>query len=484
VKGLPDLLGRPAFLGFVLLFFFTTHLYRITDPPNGYHRWRETDTAAVARNFATESWNPLRPRIDVRGTGDGVVGTEFPAYTWTVAAASTLGWDIHGWGRLLTVLGACAALLGFHRVVRGFTGQNDLAGLATFLAASVPLLAFYGRTIQPDVWALAFATNALAVFLKWTKGGHASLAAAAATLTALAGSIKPTYLAIGLPMLVALWKQEGAGLFKQPRTWLFAAGALLPVWIWFQWARGLDPGNHYFLSGGNWEAGGQAILGGEFYRNVYRVRFLELIVGTPVVWAFVVGLVMLRKLPNAGILVAWIIGVFSTYFLTATYCATAHDYHTMTAVFPLAVVTALGLRATLTHSSRTLRVFAIITMLAMPVYGFGRIAHRYGEPYDFWAGRVRSSLHLPAGALVVAIDPMPGFVLYYSGRKGWRLPPGGDALELERAASQGARYVLVERSQLSNLVPCRRLIGDELYSDEWLTAYELQGDDDRAERTR
>lgn len=35
----------------LLIIYLFTHLYKITDPPNGYHAWRESDTAAVAEAF-------------------------------------------------------------------------------------------------------------------------------------------------------------------------------------------------------------------------------------------------------------------------------------------------------------------------------------------------------------------------------------------------------------------------------------------------
>jgi 4-amino-4-deoxy-L-arabinose transferase-like glycosyltransferase len=477
LKGFPEILGRPAFLGFVLLFFFGTHLYRITDPPGGYHRWRETDTVAVAHNFATESWDFFRPRVNQRGATDGVVGMELPVYGWTVGAASTLGWDIHGWARLLTVLGACAALFGFHRVVRRFSGDAALAGLAAFIAACAPLLSFYGRKMMPDVWALAFATNALWLFLKWSQGGRGVLGILAAVLTAVAGSIKPTYLAVGLPMVVALWKVDGAAFLRNPRAWWFAAGALLPVWFWLQYARGLALETPFAIEP-NWDAVLAGIRSDRFYKNVFRTWLFELTIGLPVVWAFVIGLARVPRLRNAAILVAWIVGVYVTYFLTGEHCASAHDYYTLSAVFPIAVVTSLGIAVALRSSRRWARVLALVALASMPVYGFARMSARWGEPYDFWGGRARAALHLPAGSLVVSHDPTPCFLLYCTDTKGWHLPPGGSPDALADAARQGARYLLVEKGLRDGTSAYRDQLGAEVYSDFWLTAWELVRPDD------
>lgn len=473
MRDLPGLFGGPGFLAFVLLFFFVSHLYRITDPPSGYHRWREADTAAVARNFATESWDFFQPRIDMRGAGDGVVGMELPVYGYAIAAVSTLGWDIHGWARLLTIVTACIALVGLHGVVRAFSGRRDLAGVATFLAASVPLFSYYGRKIQPDVWTLAFAVTGLWAFVRWTQGGPRILAFAAAACTAIAGAVKPPYLAVGLPMLVALWKADGARLFLRPRSWWFATASIAPVWLWVQYARGLDPESTYFYMGGDWHRALEALGQSRFYENVFRTWLLELAIGTPVLWAFVWGLGKLPTLRNAGFLVAWIVAVFATFFPLAGQMAAAHDYYSLGAVFPLAVVTALGVRAALSHSRRWVRALAIVTLLAMPVYGFGRMSARWGEPYEFWEGRLRATLHLPERSLVVSHDPVPPFLFYYTGTKGWWLPPGGDVATLERAAREGARYLLVENGLRDAVDRYRELLGAEVYSDYWLTAYEI-----------
>src|SRR5690242_5171455 len=47
--------------------------------------WRESDMAAVARNFAREGMDIRYPRIDWRGTGPGFAEMEFPLSSWLTA---------------------------------------------------------------------------------------------------------------------------------------------------------------------------------------------------------------------------------------------------------------------------------------------------------------------------------------------------------------------------------------------------------------
>jgi hypothetical protein len=184
-------IGTRKFLWFVLLFFFVTHLYRINDPPVGFHKWRETDTVAVAYNFYTENWNFFKPRIDLRGAGDGIVGMELPIYSYATALLFALFGYSHIWPRLLTVLGTCLFLLGLHRLSKALTGSVAFAGLTTFLASVSPLVVFYGRKIQPDIWALALAVNGLAFFVSWVVKNQAWHGVFSAVCVALGAAVKP-----------------------------------------------------------------------------------------------------------------------------------------------------------------------------------------------------------------------------------------------------------------------------------------------------
>ena len=470
------LTGHPHFRWLVVLLFLLIHLYRLDDPPNGFHRWRETDTVAVARNFATESWNILRPRIDARGAGDGVVGMEFPAYSYAVALLSRAGGDIHVWGRLLTVLGACAALLAFRRVVLLVTGEAALAGLAMFCAANAPLLVFYGRKMQPDPWGLALATVGLAAFLSWLEGGRARHGIAAAACVALAGGIKPTFLGIGLPMLFLLWRRQRWSLVRRWRNWLFAAGAVLPVVAWFAYARSLNPAGapSYYYLGGDWSVIAASLGGAQFYKNVFRTWLFEMQIGLLLVWAFVLGIVRWRRVPHFGFFLAWLVGCYVTFALTARHCATAHDYYTLSVVLPLAVISAAGVREALRARWQVVQVFTIGILLALPATGFARIERRYGEPYDFAKGRRLAAEHIPKGVLVVTLDKTPCFLLYESGRKGWHLGPGSSVADFEAAVRGGARVLLVDEGAGFDLTPFAAHLGPALYRDDWLTAYPIQ----------
>ena len=55
----------------LMLFGLICRLYNLTAPLLDYHSWRQTDTAAIARNFYYNGFNILYPQIDWGGTGPG-----------------------------------------------------------------------------------------------------------------------------------------------------------------------------------------------------------------------------------------------------------------------------------------------------------------------------------------------------------------------------------------------------------------------------
>lgn len=64
------------------------HLRGVTCPPNGYHQWRESDSAAIILNYYQQDFSFLLPRINQRGDGSGITGIELPVYqyTWWIVA--------------------------------------------------------------------------------------------------------------------------------------------------------------------------------------------------------------------------------------------------------------------------------------------------------------------------------------------------------------------------------------------------------------
>jgi 4-amino-4-deoxy-L-arabinose transferase-like glycosyltransferase len=151
------------------------------------HRWRQVDTASVARTFHEERFNIFYPQVNWGGR-NAYVEMEFPL----LPAISAVLYKVFGpheyIGRVVTMAfstAMIAALYGLGRELYGATG-----GLAAaFLLAVSPAAVFFGRTFMPDSMMLFFWVSGVFAFVRYCRTGsrHALwLGAAAATLACLA----------------------------------------------------------------------------------------------------------------------------------------------------------------------------------------------------------------------------------------------------------------------------------------------------------
>ena len=83
--------------------------------------WRQSDVAAIARNYFQGGFHFARPQIDWAGDAPGYVGTEFPVLPFVAAICyKILG--VHEWvGRIQAVILFAVSLPFFFLLVRSHT---------------------------------------------------------------------------------------------------------------------------------------------------------------------------------------------------------------------------------------------------------------------------------------------------------------------------------------------------------------------------
>src|SRR5947199_3033679 len=237
-------------------------LVLINQPYVDYWSWRQSDVAAIARNFVENGFRFGYPQIDWAGGSGGYVGTEFPILPFLAAIYYKFA-GIHEWiGRSQSVIFFAISLPFFFLLVREiFCGTAAI--WATFFYAFAPLNIFAGRSFMPDVPSLSMGIIGLYFFLRWLchrKMAPFYLAAIAISLSIL---IKVTSIVIVAPILYLV-----VGRLYQPRRpsgftlkrptmdrgiALFAAIAIFPsvMWYWHahQIAERFYP-YHFFGAGG------------------------------------------------------------------------------------------------------------------------------------------------------------------------------------------------------------------------------------------
>src|ERR1700730_3485491 len=140
-------------------------LILIDQPYVDHWSWRQSDVAAIARNFSEGGFRFAYPQIDWAGDATGYVGTEFPSLPFVAAICYKLT-GIHEWiGRSQAVIFFAVSLPFFFLLVREIFGKAA-AVWATFFYSFAPLNIFAGRSFMPDVPSLSLAIIGMYLFLR------------------------------------------------------------------------------------------------------------------------------------------------------------------------------------------------------------------------------------------------------------------------------------------------------------------------------
>src|SRR6478672_11326914 len=167
----------------------------INQPYIDHWSWRQSDVAAIARNFLQNGFRFGYPQIDWAGNAPGYVGTEFPILPFVAAVCYRFA-GVHEWiGRIQAVILFAFSLPFFFLLVREVFGSTS-AVWATFFYCFTPLNIFAGRSFMPDVPSLSCAIVGLYFFLRWIQHAKSWSFFVAATGISLSLLIKITSIVI------------------------------------------------------------------------------------------------------------------------------------------------------------------------------------------------------------------------------------------------------------------------------------------------
>lgn len=395
-------------------------LVHLGAPPLGFHAWRQADTAGVARNFAREGMNILRPRADWRGTTSGVVEMEFPAYPYLAAAAYRLV-GVHEWVmRLMSALASSAAGWFLFRLVALLVNARTGAWSAA-LWACLPLSVYYGRSIQPE--ALISLCVAAGVYWTalWSRGRSAWLLLPAWAAVTLACLLKVPTLYIGLPIAVLCGQRLGWRLVLEPRLWVFAASLVAAVfaWYWHAHTLGNETGLHFMTSWGGWGEF-RLLLTWSFWNRMVFALLAE----RHLTWAgfalFAVGVWLPRRGPGERVFDAWALAVL-VFVMLLPERQRVHEYYQVPAMLGLVVFVAKVLDR-FWERRRPVLIVALAGMAGFTGFRlveYWRQENPASNPHAIVARELAG--RTDPGDLVVVLDGLAGnpTVLYLADRKGW-----------------------------------------------------------------
>jgi len=290
--------------------------------------WRQSDTATIARNFATNGMNIFFPQINWGGAGPGYVETEFQLLPWLTAVLYLVFGEHVALGRLISLgfmLVAAAAFWGLARRLLPATAARW--ALAAFFLS--PAFMRWGTAFMPEATVLAFYMLALLGFCRWLREDRVIFLVWAAAATSMAALVKPTSLHIGL--VLGLWLAFAArDRLRRPSLYVAGLAALVAPVLWLRHAASLHAtyGNTFgVISGGDSKWGSLELwLSPGFYLGNLRSEaiFIYGLIGVPLALLGAVWLWRRRSFtsPTVSLLAAGLIALAVYYFAVGRYSST------------------------------------------------------------------------------------------------------------------------------------------------------------------
>ena len=436
-------------------------LILINQPYIDHWSWRQSDVAAIARNFFEHGFRFGYPQIDWAGGSAGYVGTEFPILPFLAAICYKFA-GIHEWiGRSQSVIFFAISLPFFFLLVREIFGSTA-AAWATFFYAFAPLNVFAGRSFMPDVPSLSLGIIGLYLFLRWVRHPKPASFYLSAIAISLSILIKATSIVIAAPILY-LVVAEGADLgpVQRGQVWgsrsqrqrlqlaAFAAIAILPAVAWYwhahQIAERYYP--HHFFG-----AGGVRLESFSWYWDVAQQTATSSLTPLLAIMALI-GLLVAPRGKYGCLFDWWLVAML--LFVVAVGYGNRHPWYQLPFV-PIAAAFA-GAGCAFLGSKISSRV-AAVTLSILLAGSFAILAFFYVRPlYESSAAQLRDAgLELgkitAPDALIVAADMGNPTIFYYARRKGWHFLEqrgiyGGNPkdsqqaiADLERLHRQGATH--------------------------------------------
>ncbi|MCL5091085.1 MAG: glycosyltransferase family 39 protein [Patescibacteria group bacterium] len=439
----------------ILILGLVFRLYKIGIPLADHHSWRQSDTAAVARNFVKEGWNFLKPKIDNMtplhpGTpnNERLFLVEPPIYNSIVAGVYGLFGVEVKYARLVTIFFSLTSLLFLYLIATHFWGEK--VGLLTaFFGAVLPYNIYYSRVVLPEAMIICFSLAMFYFAIKWLANGSTLYFVLFTLFSSLSFSQKTFPLFFLLPLAYLIWQKYGFNLFKEKKLYLWFLVAFVPFVLWRFWVGRFPegiPANLWLFNQGNIR------FKGAFFYWIFAKRIGELILGYWGLPLVILGLILKPK-KEGWFFHFWLLSllIFTTVFAAGN---VTHDYYQIPWAWVLSVFLAKGANFLLFEKHEDFnRPLCISSFILCTAFA---LAFSWFQVRDFY--NIQSGVDLAGvavdeltskDALVLTGDSNDATLLYNTNRWGWT---GGYASNypnepnvVEQVKQMGASYYVTTK---------------------------------------
>ncbi len=422
----------------LLIFALILRIYNINAPFLDHHSWRQTDTAAIARNFYLEDRNILYPRIDWRGIGPGYVETEFQLVPFIASLLySILG--VSEWvARLIPIMfSLCSVILIFYLAKLYY--NKKVAIFSTIFFVISPLNIFFSRAFMPESAMLFFSIASIYFFSRFLEDESWKYFCLATISTAFAFLVKIPTLYLLLPLGYLAYTKYGLRGITNYKLHLFLVLSLTPAILWYYHAH---VNLSKYASFGIWQFGRdkwgnlQIWLDENFYK-VLLVNRLPWIVLTPIGFTLFILGVFLNSGKKERVFHVWLVAVILYFFVVArgNYI---HDYYQLPIV-PVASIF-IGKCMSRIYEIEKNRVAALAIILISFIFSIAIAQPLYNINNNMYEAAKAIKAISNKDDLIVTGEGNPA-ILYYSERKGWKRPVEYLTIkDIEKWRKMGAKY--------------------------------------------
>lgn len=332
------------FLAVILALGLFARLYKLDSAVADWHSWRQADTAAVARSFYQEGFNPLIPKYDDMNAyseppifnPDRYRFVEFPIYNTLVYITYLLNGGVSiTLARLVSALVSLGSVVFLFLIVRRYWGKAT-ALLSALLLALLPFNVYFSRVVLPEP-TLVFLSLGMFYFTdRWIEENSRKLFFVSLFFTMGAFLIKPMAAFYLLPLIYTYYKKEGRIWPVPKRYWLWGVPAILPFLGWRLWMDKFPEG----IPASDWLFNGNGIrFKPAFWQWILGERLGGEILTVPGIILFFIGL--LKKTEKGFVLQLLALSAFLYLIVFAT-GNVQHDYYQTLIVPALVIFVARG----------------------------------------------------------------------------------------------------------------------------------------------
>jgi len=445
----------------------------------GIHAWRQTQTMTVVENFATEDMHILDPRINSRGSGDGIFRMEFPLMQWAFA------WVYKLFGHHLVLIRVLSfgislfSFIGFYRLLRQYRVPEAVSALGMWTFAWSPVLYYYAVNPMPDNLALCLGIWSLVHLKRHQVNGSMLHLGGFAVLLSVATAVKLPFVLFGAAYIPIFFAQNRAAMMRGAAlvTVCMAPALLWYAWVIPQW------GTNTLTGGIGAEVQVNYITTLKHLWGVFHSLLPELLLNFAAIPFFLIGIVITlrskRSIRQWAQEFSLLVAVVGYYLYEVNMIGIAHDYYLFPFLPSIFLVVARGIKWMLGHANRYVHYAAMVLLLSLPAISMARVQGRWrtmGMELPLLQHKVELQTLVPDTALVVAGNDVSTHIfLYHIKKKGWTF--ANDALtaaQLHAYRLHGARFLYCNTSFVENDPALAAQLLPPLFRKDGLAVYPLR----------